>query len=103
MPARPSAWGRVWRGARLLVGGPLIGLIPLALGQSSGAHWTPESARTPLIACAFGMALVIIFIAVGCLMSRKRRPFGLGMSAGVVAANVTYALLMVAAAGGYGD
>jgi hypothetical protein len=85
MPARLTAWGRSWLVARSTVFGLLIGLIPLALGYVSGANWTPELARTPLIALAYGAGLVIIFIAAGCLMSRERRLFGLGMIAGVVA------------------
>jgi hypothetical protein len=101
MLAGLSAWGRLWQSALLLAGGLLIGLIPLALGNTSGANWTPESARTPLIAFAFGAALVITFIAVSCLMSRERRALGLGMISGVAATILAYASLMSNAAGSY--
>jgi hypothetical protein len=100
MPARLSKWGWQWQGALLLAGGLLIGFIPLAVGYISGGSWTPELAHTPIMAFAYGAALVIIFSAVGCLMSRGWRLFGLGMAVGVAEDIVAYALLIATAAAG---
>jgi hypothetical protein len=100
MPARRSAWGWLWQGALLLAGGLLIGLIPPALGYISGGSWTPELAHTPLIAFAYGAALVISFSAVGCLMSRGWRLLGLGMAVGAAADIVASTLLIATAAAG---
>jgi hypothetical protein len=98
MPARLSAWGRVWQVTAATIIGLLVGAIPLALGYLSVTFYL---LAVPLMALAYGAGLVIIFIAVGCLMSRERRPFGVGMTAGVVAAIVVYALLVYAAVGSY--
>src|SRR5262245_29300133 len=98
MPASVCGWGWIWRVASAIIVGLLVGAIPLALGYRSVTFYLLS---VPLMALAYGAALVIIFIAVGCLMSRKRRLFGLGMTAGVVAAVIAYALLILAAAGAY--
>jgi hypothetical protein len=101
MPAGLSAGRRAWQGPLSLVGGLLAGLVPLALGYLSVADGTFYLARVPLMALAYGSALVIIFIVVGCLMQHERRLFGLVMTVGVVAAIAVYALLVSAAAGSY--
>jgi hypothetical protein len=98
MPARLSAWGRLWQVTATTISGLLVGAIPLALGYLSV---TFSLLAVPLMALAYGAGLIIIFIGVGCLMSRERRPVGVGMTAGVVAAIVVYALLVYAAAGSY--
>ena len=98
MPARLSTWGQVWQVMAATIVGLLVGAIPLALGYLSVTFYL---LAVPLMALAYGAGLVIIFIVVGCLMTRERRPFGLGMTAGVLLAVVAYALLMFYAAGSY--
>jgi hypothetical protein len=88
----------VWQVTAAAIVGLLVGSIPLALGYLSVTFYVLS---VLLMALAYGAALVIIFTAVGFLMSRERRLFGLGMTAGVVAAVVAYALLVSAAAGSY--
>ena len=98
MPAGLSAWSRARQIMMATILGLLVGSIPLALGYLSVTFYLLS---IPLMALAYGAGLIIIFIGVGCLMSQKRRLFGLGMTAGVLVAVVAYALLMSAAAGSY--
>jgi hypothetical protein len=98
MPAELSIWSQTRKITAGAIVGLLIGAIPLALGYLSVTFYP---LAVPLMALAYGVALVIIFIAVGCLIGRERRPVGLGMTAGVFLAVVAYALLMFHAAGSY--